>query len=67
MVVFVYYGSEGVLINCCIRHCSIGNCRTGEGCTRSVGFLEKQGYFLVVLVTLVFGSCSRISGLSWLS
>ena len=66
MVVFVYDGSKGVLINCCIRHCSIGNCRTCEGCTRSVGFWRSRVIF-VVLVTLVFGSCSRISGLSWLS
>ena len=40
-----YYGSEGVLINCCIRHCSIGNCRTGKDCTRSVGFWSSRVIF----------------------
>ena len=40
VVVFGYYGSEGVLINC-----SIGNSRTGEGCTRSVGFWRSRVIF----------------------
>ena len=61
VVVFGYYGSEGVFINCCSRHCSIGNCRTGEGCTRSGGFWRSRvifcGFgnpgFLVVVVELV--------------
>ena len=33
------------MINCCSRHCSIGNCRTGEGCTRSVGFWRSRVIF----------------------
>ena len=45
MVVIVDYGSKRVLINCCIRHCSIGNCRTGEGCTRSVGLWRSRVIF----------------------
>ena len=53
VVVFGYYGSEGVWINCCSRRCSIGNCRTGEGCTRSGGFWRSRVIF-VIWVTLVF-------------
>ena len=45
VVVIVDYGSKGVLINCCIRHCRIGNCRTGEDCIRSVGFWSSRVIF----------------------
>ena len=45
VVVSIYYGSEGVLYNCCSRHCSIGSCRTGEGCARSVGFWRSRVIF----------------------
>ena len=45
MVVFGYFGSGGVLINCYSGHCSIDICRTGEGYTRSVGFWRIRVIF----------------------